>query len=216
METISILLPLFTQYGYIAVFFMLLICGLGFPLPEDITLIAGGIIAGLGYVDEKIMLINCLAGVLLGDTIIFALGVVFGKQIKQFPWIAKLLNKERFELIKQKSAKYGHWILFVARFLPGLRAAIFCTAGISHRVKLWQFLLIDGIAAIISVPLWVYLGIYGARNLDHLIKWIRHGQIGVLLLVGLICILSIFIVRYEYKKHQKSTRKNGNSIDFKR
>lgn len=183
---------------------MLLICGLGFPLPEDITLIAGGVIAGLGYVSKEMMLINCLVGVLLGDTIIFTLGTVFGKRIKQFPLIAKLLNKKRFGLIKQKSAQYGHWILFIARFLPGLRAAIFCTAGISHRVQLWKFLLIDGIAAIISVPIWVYLGVYGAKNFDHLIKLMHRGQVGMWVLVVLIVFLGVMVVWYEYKKYQKS------------
>lgn len=206
MDTILTLLHFFAQYGHITVFFMLLICGLGFPLPEDITLIAGGIIAGLGYVNNEIMLIECLAGVLLGDTIIFTLGSVFGKRIKQFPLIAKLLNKKHFRLIKQKSARYGHWILFFARFLPGLRAAIFCTAGISHQVKLWQFLLIDGIAAILSVPIWVYLGIYGAKNFDYLVNWMHQGQVFMLTLVVLIGSLGIFIVWYEYKKYQKSTR----------
>lgn len=205
VDTISTLLHLFAQYGHIAVFLMLLICGLGFPLPEDITLIAGGIIAGLGYVSKEMMLLNCLAGVLLGDTLIFTLGTVFGKRIKKFPFIAKLLNKKRFGLIKQKSAQYGHWILFIARFLPGLRAAIFCTAGISHHVKLWKFLLIDGIAAIISVPIWVYLGIYGAKNFDQLVKWIHRGQIGMWVLVVLVGFLGVIVVWYEYKKYQQST-----------
>ena len=47
--------------------------------------------------------------------------------------------------------------LFVGRFLPGLRAPIFFTAG-STRVKYWKFFFFDGLAALISVPFFVWLG----------------------------------------------------------
>jgi membrane protein DedA with SNARE-associated domain len=48
MTIFHVLLPIFTEYGYVAVFLVLLACGFGLPLPEDITLVAGGVIAGLG------------------------------------------------------------------------------------------------------------------------------------------------------------------------
>lgn len=41
-------------------FFILLICGFGVPIPEDITLVAGGIIAGLGFADVHIMVVVSL------------------------------------------------------------------------------------------------------------------------------------------------------------
>ena len=49
MEVFQFLMPLFTEYGYLAVFVMLLICGFGVPVPEDVTLVTGGVIAGLGH-----------------------------------------------------------------------------------------------------------------------------------------------------------------------
>ena len=39
---------LFAHYGYAAVFFVLVICGFGVPIPEDLTLVTGGVISGLG------------------------------------------------------------------------------------------------------------------------------------------------------------------------
>ncbi|QQS16577.1 MAG: DedA family protein [Neisseriales bacterium] len=203
MDTLSLLLPFFTQYGHIAVFVMLLICGLGLPLPEDITLVAGGIIAGLGYVSEDVMLIACLSGVLAGDTLVFTMGSLFGKTIKRWFWVAHLLNKKRLASAKIKSAQYSNQILFTARFLPGLRAVIFLTAGISHHVKFWRFLLIDSIAATISVPIWVYLGIYGARNMDQITQWIYHTQLGMLAFVILI-ILIVILLGWWYQKYRKN------------
>jgi membrane protein DedA with SNARE-associated domain len=51
MEVFEFLMPIFTEYGYLAVFVMLLICGFGVPIPEDVTLVTGGVIAGLGHAD---------------------------------------------------------------------------------------------------------------------------------------------------------------------
>lgn len=203
MDTLSLLLPIFTEYGHIAVFIMLFICGLGLPLPEDITLVAGGIIAGLGYVSEDVMLITCLSGVLAGDAMVFTVGSLFGTHIKRWFWIARLLNKRRFASVKRKSTQYSNQILFTARFLPGLRAVIFLTAGISHHVKFWRFLLIDSIAATISVPIWVYLGIYGARNIGRITQWIYRTQLGMLALLVL-AILIVILLGWWYQKYRKN------------
>ena len=53
--------------------------------------------------------------------------------------------------------RYHSMVLFVGRFLPGLRAPIFFTAG-STRVRYWKFFFFDGLAALISVPFFVWLG----------------------------------------------------------
>src|ERR1700722_20313077 len=48
MDLLHRLIPIFVENGCVAVFIALMICGAGLPLPEDITLVAGGVIAGLG------------------------------------------------------------------------------------------------------------------------------------------------------------------------
>ena len=137
----DILIALFTDYGYFAVFFILLICGFGVPIPEDITLVAGGIISGLGFADVHTMFFVCMAGVLLGDGTMFMLGRTFGERILNFPPIRRILPPHRFAHVQEKFAKYGNWVLFVARFLPGLRSPIFVTAGMSRQMSFLRFYL---------------------------------------------------------------------------
>ena len=76
-------------------------------------------------------------------------------------------------MVREKFAQYGNRVLFVARFLPGLRAPIYMVSGITRRVSYTRFVLIDFCAAIISVPIWVYLGEFGAKNLDWLHEQIK-------------------------------------------
>lgn len=192
----DILIAFFSSYGYEAVFFILLICGFGVPIPEDITLVAGGIIAGLGYADVHTMVGICMLGVLIGDGTMFMLGRVFGERILRFPLLRRLLPPHRFAHVQEKFARYGNWVLFVARFLPGLRSPIFVTAGLSRRISIWRFLVMDGLAACVSVPAWVYLGYLGAYNREWLLKWVDRGQAGLLALTGLLLVaLAIWLLR---------------------
>jgi membrane protein DedA with SNARE-associated domain len=184
MDILQTLIDFFTHYGYFAVFFVLLICGFGVPIPEDITLVAGGVISGLGYTNEHWMFVVGMAGVLTGDATMFLLGRFYGNTLLQWPLVARVVTPERFVAVQAKFEKYGVWVLFVARFLPGLRSPIFITAGVTRRVPFWRFLLMDGLAALISVPVWVYLGFLGASNRDWLLTWVHRGQTGLLGLIG--------------------------------
>ncbi|TXH63740.1 MAG: DedA family protein [Tolumonas sp.] len=196
----DLLISIFSDYGYLAVFVMLLLCGFGLPIPEDITLVAGGIIAGLGYADVHTMFAVCMAGVLIGDGIMFTLGHHFGQRILAFAPVRRLVTPQRFAQVQEKFVKYGNWVLFIARFLPGLRSPIFIVAGMSRRISIWRFILMDGLAASISVPVWVYLGDYGAYNRQWLLDMIGRGQAGIYSLLGIGALIIIII----YIRHRRA------------
>ncbi len=200
----DILISIFSDYGYVAVFLILMLCGFGLPIPEDITLVAGGIISGLGFADVHIMFFVCMCGVLIGDGTMFTLGKIYGQRILKFGPVRRIVTPKRFAQVQEKFAKYGNWVLFVARFLPGLRSPIFVIAGMSRRISYWRFLLMDGLAACISVPIWVYLGDYGAHNREWLIHMVKRGQHGIfgLIAIGAIVLLLIYLRQRRKKQEQ--------------
>lgn len=201
----DILVGFFTDYGYLAVLFVLIICGFGVPIPEDITLVSGGIIAGMypEQVNVHIMLVVSMFGVLFGDSTMYWLGRIYGARILRVRFIRKFLTVQRLRMVRDKFDQYGNRVLFVARFLPGLRAPIYMVSGITRRVSYTRFVLLDFFAAIISVPIWVYLGYYGAHKRDWLMEQIKTGQTGIYILIGA---LALFISWKVYKakkaKHQ--------------
>lgn len=198
------LINFFSDYGYFAVLFVLIICGFGVPIPEDITLVSGGVISGLGYTNVHIMLVVSLFGVLLGDSTMYWLGRIYGTKILRFRPIRRFLTLERLRMVRSKFEQYGNRVLFVARFLPGLRAPIYMVAGITRRVSFIRFLLLDFFAAIISVPIWVYLGDLGASNLDWLHEQIKKGQSIIYILIAL---LAIYLVWKWHKGRKKVSKK---------
>lgn len=199
------LISFFSDYGYFAVLFVLIICGFGVPIPEDITLVSGGVISGLGYTNVHIMLVVSLFGVLLGDSTMYWLGRIYGTKILRFRPIRRFLTLERLRMVRSKFEQYGNRVLFVARFLPGLRAPIYMVAGITRRVSFIRFLLLDFFAAIISVPIWVYLGDLGASNLDWLHEQIKKGQSIIYILITL---LAIYLV-WKWRKGRKKVNEKA-------
>jgi len=191
MDLLQQLVTIFAENGYVAVFIALMICGAGLPLPEDITLVAGGVIAGLGYANVHAMVALTMFGVLLGDSAIFLLGHHYGARILKWRFVARVLTPSRYAKVQEKFDQYGNRMLFFARFLPGMRTTVYLTAGTTHRVSFLRFLLIDTLAALISVPFWVYLGYFGADNHEWLVKWMHRGQSSLWVLIGLLVLLAL-------------------------
>ena len=82
-------------------------------------------------------------------------------------------------------------------FMPGLRTPLFFATG-SYHVPFWKFFMLDGIAALISVPLWVYVGFLFGENLEELEQVMRNAQVGIYAGLGLIIVL--FAGAYVLKK----------------
>ncbi|MGC7560896.1 DedA family protein [Pasteurella sp. PK-2025] len=198
----ELLISFFSDYGYFAVLFVLILCGFGLPIPEDITLVSGGVIAGL-YPDDinvHTMLAVSMFGVLAGDSCMYWLGRVYGAKILRFRFMRKLITVNRLRLVRDKFEQYGNRVLFTARFLPGLRAVIYMVSGVTRRVSFTRFVIIDFFAAIISVPIWVYLGYFGAQNLDWLHEQIKKGQVVIYILV---IALAIFLF-WKWRQNKKA------------
>lgn len=196
----ALLEAFFVEYGYAAVFFVLVICGFGVPIPEDLTLVTGGVISGMGYTNPHMMFAVGMLGVLVGDGVMFAAGRIWGQKILRFKPIARIMTPKRYAQVQEKFDKYGNWVLFVARFLPGLRTAVFVTAGISRKVSYLRFIIMDGLAALISVPIWIYLGEYGAHNIDWLMAKMHSLQSGIFVILGIGAAVVVWIW---WKKRQR-------------
>jgi membrane protein DedA with SNARE-associated domain len=200
MQALIELLAFLTPYGthsYIVMFGILIACGFGFPMPEDVVLITGGILASHSVTNFWVVVLVCMAGVLMGDGIVFGLGRYFGPSIKKKGIFKKIFTEKVDQRAEAIIRKYGDKVVFMARFMPGLRTPIFLTCGI-YQVKPWKFLLLDGTAAIVSVPLWIYVGYVFGQNLEELEAKIRHIQVG--LYSGLAILIVAFIAYSMFKR----------------
>ena len=60
----------FESHSYLVIFILLIACGLGLPVPEDITLVLGGITTSYGLTTFWLIVLVSMIGVLGGDSIV--------------------------------------------------------------------------------------------------------------------------------------------------
>ena len=101
----SIILALSQLEGvtaYSAIVGLLLICGLGIPLPEDITLIAAGILSAVGSISFFGAILAGLIGVLAGDAFLYSVGRIYGRRAFNLPLIRRIMTPRRVALAERK------------------------------------------------------------------------------------------------------------------
>jgi membrane protein DedA with SNARE-associated domain len=186
------------------VLFVLITCGLGVPLPEDVPLIAGGyLVARSGSL--PLMIFTGLAGILIGDTIIFRAGHVYGEKILETR-LGRHIPGERVQWTIAAFQKHGAKFIIAARFVPGLRAVTYFVAGLTG-VPYWKFITFDGLAACVSAPAWVYLGWWARKHrmLNKVMEWSTQAQIAIFAII--IGITALYILVFKLVK--RSRRKRG-------
>jgi membrane protein DedA with SNARE-associated domain len=192
--------------GFAFVFVVLLLCGFGLPMPEDVVLVTGGVLAWLaspleaatvsGMIrDEGLitMVVVGLAGILAGDSVIYLAGRRFGARVADFRPLRRLVTPEKLEKVEKLVRRRGYVVVMIARFLPGIRAPTYFTVGHAG-MPYWEFLLFDGAAAAVSAPLWICLGFYFGSNIQEAARW--AGRFGHYILVAVGLVLGVLLVRW--------------------
>jgi len=193
------LLGYLTSHAYAKLAGILLLCGLGLPIPEDISLISAGYLAHLGTVNVHAVFPVCFAAVLGGDTLAFTMGRLFGTKLLASRLGRRYFTPRRQLRVRAYFRKYGSKVVFVARFLPGLRFSIFLSAGMLH-VRPYVFIVYDSLAALLSVPFLVYSAWYFGNQIDHVITWTRRSEYGILLVVAAVALY----VAYKIMRKRRS------------
>lgn len=154
------------QGSIVLVFAWLVIGGLGVPLPEDAALLATGVLIERGAVHPVLALVAVFVAVIGGDASLFFLGRRLGPAAYDRRAVRRVLPPERRAKIESAYRRHGGRLVFFARHVAGLRAAVFAMAGI-HGMRPWRFLAWDAAAACISIPFVVALGYFGSKHVDR-------------------------------------------------
>lgn len=184
-------------------FLILIFCGLGLPVPEDIVLIFLGFLVYSGYGNIFFAVLLGYFGIIIGDSIIFIAGKRYGIKILKFRLFSRVITKGRLKKAKQFIVNHGKKTIFMARFLPGLRTPIFFTCG-TLKMKFMIFFIIDSLAAILSAPVFTLLGYFFGDKIDVVISHLKRIDRIVLLSLALIIILVYLLKRFFNKKKEVS------------
>ncbi|MFO0826212.1 MAG: DedA family protein [Gemmataceae bacterium] len=158
-----------TNNSYLDVFLALLLSTTIMPIPEEVPVIAAGILCGHSdteFANDRdnpdrvrwwFMLPVVIVGAVLGDVVLYGIGRWRGPWLLSREWVQRrLLDPEQREKIERNFDKHGVAVLLGVRLLPGIRGWVFIIAGMV-RLPIWKFVLADAIYAIPIVNLMFWL-----------------------------------------------------------
>ncbi len=216
------------HFTYVALVAVLVASGLGVPIPEDVPLVFSGYLChpdaspmNVWDTDEDaipdapvpeartprvpnlyLMIVSGMVGVIAGDTIVFFVahrGIDADNIVARH--LRKILHSKWRERLQRHFQRHGYLTVFAGRFMPLLRSGVFALAGMS-RMAYPRFILIDGCAALISVPTFILVGYYGGNHINAFFHFLERSKLIVALVLLAVALTAgvIYLIRWRRAK----------------
>jgi membrane protein DedA with SNARE-associated domain len=167
--------------------------GVGLPLPEDLTLIAAGVLAHQHILRLRDVILVGFVGVVCADWIIYLAGRRYGPTIVEHPFLARLVGASRIDAVRGAVERHGARAVFAARFMLGFRIATFFAAG-TFRVPAVSFAVAEAAGSAIFVPAMGTLGFLFSDRAERIIRNVGRVQHWIVL-VGLLGLALYLVLR---------------------
>jgi membrane protein DedA with SNARE-associated domain len=182
--------------SYFGFFLFIALTGCGLPLPEEVAVILAGVLSAEGKLDPALAFGSCLAGAIVGDAMVYAIGYRFGHSLlRRHPKFGKLLGADHERQFELAVRRHGFKVLLAARFMVGVRAPVYLAAG-SIRMPFRKFLLWDLVCATMVVGAFFALSfIFG----DAIAQLLKQAEVTATLVV--LCCLAV-VAFIALKRHR--------------
>lgn len=183
---------IFAHFPYLGLFTLLILGGIGFPFPEDTTLILCGFLISNGVVKSVPALLVVYIGVLFTDLLLYFAGRKYGRMIITHKRFHKLISAERLSLLEEKFSRKGVLVVLLGRHIIGLRSQILLVAGVM-KMSFLKFLAADAFSASLTIALMVWAGYMGGNSFEIIKKDIsRIEHVAIFLAVTFLALYFLF------------------------
>jgi membrane protein DedA with SNARE-associated domain len=172
-------------WGYPAYLALFLLTALGSPITEDLLLLVGGYLIGAQVFTATPTFVTAYLGLLGADLTVYMYGRKLRSHKLRRRFIRHVIRPGRLRLAGRWFARFGDWIVVLARFVPGTRMLVFASAGL-RGMSLARFLAFDAVAGFVWVVLMLVVGErVGERigNLEHAFRLVGDYVFWILLAV---------------------------------
>lgn len=178
-----------TQYGYFAIFFLLVLGIVGLPVPDETLLTFTGYLVYKGHLSLIPAFFSTLAGTGIGITISYTLGRTFGLGlIHRFGKYLRI-TEDHVNRAHSWFERVGHWGLTFGYFVPGVRHLVAFAAGMSCEEP-HQFAIFAYTGAALWVASFISLGYFLGERWQAVQKNIDQ------YLVGLSIAAAVLVIAY--------------------
>ncbi len=186
-----------TNYGYLAIFILMLLESACIPVPSELTMIFGGAAVSVPFLtpDQQLNLVAVAlvgtAGNLVGSWLAYAVGYRGGRPLIDRWGRYLLLRPHEIDRAHDWFEHRGEWAVFGARLLPVIRTFISLPAGVA-RMSFWKFTILTIIGCLPWCFVLTYAGYKVGEHWDTLVAALQ--PFSWLILIASLALIGWWIV----------------------
>ncbi len=152
-----------SDYGYIAIYFLLMLGIVGLPIPDETLLVFSGYLVSQGRLNLGLTIFVGFLGSASGITLSYVIGRTLGLGFIHKYGRYIHVTEQRLARVHSWFDRIGHWALFVGYYMPGVRHFTAIVAGTSQLPAV-SFATFAFAGAALWVSTFVTLGYYFGAN----------------------------------------------------
>jgi membrane protein DedA with SNARE-associated domain len=187
------------QYGYAAVFALVMVEDFGIPAPGETALLAASAAAASGNLSIWVVVLAAILGAILGDNIGYAIGHFGGRRL-----VVRLASRFGLDAVKFAHAenafkRYGNAVVVGSRFVEVLRQLNGIIAG-TMGMPWSTFLRFNALGAVLWVGVWASIGYFAGHNIGVIealfarFHWLAF------------CVVALALIVYLLARHRNTPR----------
>ncbi|KEF38070.1 putative membrane-associated protein [Schinkia azotoformans MEV2011] len=196
----EMIIHLVDHYGYVIFYLAFCLGPFGIPVPNEITILTGGILADNGTLNPWGAYVCILLGLLTAVTIGYLVGKLFGQRMIIF--LQKKLGNRYLQKVNDLFTKYGDIAICVGFLLPVVRYVVPVISGMNG-VKYKKFVLLSYTSSIIWTSVFFMFGKVLSEPIMQVLSLIDVNSIVV---VGFLTILIAAIGKFYKSKELSQAR----------
>jgi membrane protein DedA with SNARE-associated domain len=175
--------PLIEHYGYLLVFFGVMLGTSGIPFPSAAILLAAGVLVQQGHLHLGDAIVFGILGAVIGNQIGYLVGHKAGRAfvLKWGRYVR--LTPERLEQVEGLFARHGGKAVFAARFFSISRLLEALVAGMS-RMRWGTFVFYSALGGAVWVTAVVLVGYFFGQSWRSAQHWSGRVPLLLVLLLG--------------------------------
>lgn len=203
----NIVIEVMNNFGYIGIFFLIMIENLFPPIPSEVILTFGGFMTLESSMTIAGVIISSTLGSFIGAVILYYIGKILNKNR-----LIKIVESRHGKLLRIKARdieKADNWFytkgnitVFFCRFIPVVRSLISIPAGMSS-MPFVKFSVYTIIGSLIWNSILICVGVFAGNKKDMIINIIDKSSNVILILIAIF----IFIFAYRFYKNKKEVKK---------
>jgi membrane protein DedA with SNARE-associated domain len=183
-----------TQYGYPALFTLLLLGLVGLPVPDETLLTFCGYLIYTGRLHFGLTLLAGFLGSICGISISFVIGLRFGRLVLDRYGKFIQLTPERLVAAEHQFRRFGPCLLTVGYFLPGVRHFTAIVAGITG-LRWSRFVLFAYVGAGVWISTFLTLGYVFGERWQHTSELVHRYLLMAMAAAAVILLISWLVRR---------------------